>query len=301
PNFSTVKTPNPEDPLALDMALKRAAKAEADLVLATDPDGDRVGTAVRDKSGEYVILNGNQVGALLVEYICSRLEDTSSMPEDPAMIKTIVTGNLGKRIAESYGLSIIETLTGFKFIGDRIKEFAQRGGPQFVFGYEESCGYLAGTFVRDKDAIIASYLIAEMTGFYQDQGKNLLEILREIQEKHGYHSEDLCTVELKDISEADRHVAAYQDLPGELGGLKIVEKRDYQEGKGWDLLNKKEFVLTLPRSPVLHYTFEDGSWFAVRPSGTEPKVKFYISAVGAGKEETESKLARLKEAILAAS
>jgi len=301
PDFSTVKTPNPEDPPALDMALKKAAKTEADLVLATDPDGDRVGTAVRDKKGDYVILNGNQVGALLVEYICSRLTETGKMPGNPVMITTIVTGNLGKKIAESYGLSVIETLTGFKFIGDRIREFTQKGDPQFVFGYEESCGYLAGTFVRDKDAVIASYLIAEMAGFYKEQGKTLLEVLDQVQQEHGYHSEDLFTVELKDISEADRHVAVYHDLPADLGGLKIAEKRDYNSGKGWDLLVNKEFALTLPRSPVLHYTFEDGSWFAVRPSGTEPKVKFYLSAVGAGRKESESKLARLKEAVLAVS
>jgi len=298
--FSTVKTPNPEDPPALDMALEEARRTGADLVLATDPDGDRVGTAVKDRSGEYVILSGNQVGALLIEYICSQLSERKELPPDGALIKTIVTGNLGRRVAELYGLQVVETLTGFKFIGDKMNEFEAKGTPKFIFGYEESCGYLSGTFVRDKDAVIASYLIAEMTAYYKEQGQNLLEVLEQIQARHGYHSEVLFTVELQDITEADRHVAAYRDLEGELGGLKIAEKRDYSEGKGKDVLNNRDFELTLPRSTVFHYTLEDGSWFAVRPSGTEPKVKFYISAVAPDRSEAEEKLARLKEAVQSA-
>ena len=298
--FSTVKTPNPEDPSALDMALEEARRTKAELVMATDPDGDRVGTAVRDGSGNYVILSGNQVGALLIEYICSRLSEKGALPPDAAIIKTIVTGNLGRRVAECYGVQVVETLTGFKFIGDKMKEFEAKGTPQFIFGYEESCGYLSGTFVRDKDAVIASYLIAEMTAYYKEKGENLLEALDELQARHGYHAEDLFTVELTDITEADRHVAAYCDLSGELGGLKIAEKRDYNEGKGRDFITNRDFELTLPRSPVLHYTMEEGSWFAVRPSGTEPKVKFYLSATAPEPGRAREKLARLKEAVQAA-
>ncbi len=298
--FSTVKSPNPEDPAALDLALKEARKVQADLVLATDPDGDRVGTAVRDRYENYIILSGNQVGALLIEYICSRLYARGELPRDAVMVKTIVTGNLGRLVAESYGLQVIETLTGFKFIGEKMKEFEEKGTPQFIFGYEESCGYLSGTFVRDKDAVISSYLISEMTAYYKERGKNLLEVLDQIQEQHGYHAEDLFTVELKDITEADRHVAAYRDLPAEFGGFKVAEKRDYSAGRGWDLINNRAFELTLPRSPVLHYTMEDGTWFAVRPSGTEPKVKFYLSAPDPDEKAAREKLARLKEAVLSA-
>ncbi len=298
--FSTVKSPNPEDPAALDMALEEARRVQAALVLATDPDGDRVGTAVLDTSGKYVILSGNQVGALLIEYICSRLFEKGELPDDAVIIKTIVTGNLGRRIAESYGLLVVETLTGFKFIGEKMKEFAEEGTPQFIFGYEESCGYLSGTFVRDKDAVISSYLIAEMTAYYLEKGQNLLQVLERIQAQHGFFAEDLFTVGLKDISEADRYVAAYQDLPAEMGGFKVAEKRDYKKKKGLDLINQREFALTLPRSPVLHYTMEDEAWFAVRPSGTEPKVKFYLSAQAADPKTARDKLARLKEAVLSA-
>lgn len=301
PDFSTVRVPNPEDPAALEMALQLARRVEAELVLATDPDADRVGTAVRSASGEYVILSGNQVGALLIEYICSSLQAKQALPKNPVLVKTIVTGELGCQIARSYGLQIVETLTGFKFIGEKMKHFEELGeeGPNFIFGYEESCGYLTGTFVRDKDAVISSLLIAEMTAYYKEQGLTLLQVLDRLQQKHGYFAEDLLTIELNDISEADRHVAAYHDLPAEFGGQKISVKRDFGQSKGWQLLEGKEFELDLPVSPVLHYTLEDGSWFAVRPSGTEPKVKFYLSVCDEKQEEAQAKLARLREAVLA--
>ncbi len=299
PNFSTVRVPNPEDPAALDMALDQARRTQADLVLATDPDADRIGTAVRSLSGDYTILSGNQVGALLIEYICSRRLEKGALPPKPALVKTIVTGNLGQKVAESYGLQTVETLTGFKFIGEKMKEFAAAGGPDFVFGFEESCGYLTGTFVRDKDAIIAALLISEMTAYYKEQDKGLLQVLDEMQRRHGYFREDLLTVELKDISEAGRHVSAYQNLPEELAGIKLAEKRDYEQGKGWELSTGREFDLTLPRSQVLHYTLADGSWFAVRPSGTEPKVKFYISVSAPTAAEADQKLSVLREAVLA--
>lgn len=299
-DFSTVRVPNPEDPAALDMALSLARRVEADLVLATDPDGDRVGTAVRDQDGSYVILSGNRVGALLIEYICSRLAAKGAMPENPVLVKTIVTGELGRRVAESYGLRTIETLTGFKFIGEKIKHFqAQEGGPHFVFGYEESCGYLTGTFVRDKDAMISSLLIAEMTAYYKEAGKNLLQVLDQLHQRHGYFAEDLLTVELQDISQAGRHVAAYHHLSAEFAGQKVALKRDYGKSTGWDYANNREYKLDLPQSPVLHYSLADGSWFAVRPSGTEPKVKFYLSVSAPTAAEAEAKLTRLRSAVLA--
>ncbi len=299
PNFSTVRSPNPEDPAALDMALEKARNLDADLVLATDPDGDRVGTAIRDYSGNYVILSGNQVGALLVEYICSLSLEKGIMPHKPVLVKTVVTGDLGHKVASSYGLQTFETLTGFKFIGEKMKEFEEEGSPHFVFGYEESCGFLTGTFVRDKDANIASLLIAEMTAYYKEQGKDLLEVLDEMQKRHGYHREALLTVELKDISEAGRHVAAYHKLPAQFAGQKVMEKRDYEQGRGLDLESGSEFDLNLPPSEGLRYSLSDGSWFAVRPSGTEPKVKFYLSAKAKTAAEAEQKLSTLREAVLA--
>ncbi len=299
PDFSTVKVPNPEDPAALDLALKLARRIDADLVLATDPDADRVGTAVRDNSGNYQILSGNQVGALLIEYICSNLAARNALPQNPVLVKTIVTGDLGCRVARSYGLQVEETLTGFKFIGEKIEQYDEAGTPDFIFGYEESCGYLTGTFVRDKDAAISSYMIAEMTAYYKEQGKTLLDVLEQIQQKHGYFAEELLTIELKDISEADRHVAAYHNLPVAFAGQQITVKKDYDSGVGRSLADGREFALELPRSPVLHYTLDDGSWFAVRPSGTEPKVKIYLSVCDQTPEGAAEKLIRLREAVKA--
>jgi len=297
--FSTVRVPNPEDPAALEMALDRAEQEGAELVLATDPDCDRVGTAARDAADHLRMLNGNQVGALLLEYICSRLTAGKAMPPDPVLVTTIVTGHLGRKVAAHYGLRVVETLTGFKFIGDKIKEFEEKGEGSFVFGYEESYGYLTGTFVRDKDGMIASLLIAEMAAFYKEQGLTLFDLLEKLHRRHGYHRDELLTVELEDISQADRHVAAFKDLPPRFAGQQLIEKRDYAEGKGWNLQTGEEFTLTLPRSPVLHYTLADGSWFAVRPSGTEPKVKFYLAVVAPDDAGAAEKMARLREAILA--
>ncbi len=297
--FSTVSVPNPEDPAALKMALDLAEQEGAELVLATDPDCDRVGVAARDASGRLRMLNGNQVGALLLEYICSRLTDRKAMPPDPVLVTTIVTGHLGRKVAAHYGLRVVETLTGFKFIGDKMKEFEEKGVGSFVFGYEESYGYLTGTFVRDKDAVIASMLIAEMVAYYKEQGQTLFDLLDELHRRHGYHRDELLTVELEDISQADRHVNVFKDLPSQFAGQQLVVKRDYAEGKGWNLQTGEEFTLTLPRSPVLHYTLADSTWFAVRPSGTEPKVKFYLAAAAPDDAASEEKIARLREAILA--
>jgi phosphoglucomutase len=258
------------------MALELAGRVKADIVLATDPDGDRVGTAVRGRDGNYHLLSGNQVGALLIEYICSRLCALGVMPDDPVLVKTIVTGELGRRVAQSYGLRTVETLTGFKFIGEKIEQFRVSGRASFVFGYEESCGYLMGTFVRDKDAAIASFLIAEMAAWYNEGGKTLLEVLEELYQRHGYYAEDLLSVELQDIAEADRYMAAFDHLSVEYAGQAVAAKRDYNQRCGWDYVSGREYSLDLPESRVLHYTLADGSWFAVRPSGTEPKVKFYL-------------------------
>ncbi len=298
PDFSTVKNPNPEDKETFAVALDLARKEDADLVMATDPDCDRLGCAIRDKGGNYRFLTGDQTGALLTEYILGRLKERGELPERGVILKTIVTGDLGKRIAASYDIPTIETLTGFKYIGEKIKEFEAAGAPDFVFGYEESHGYLAGTFVRDKDANIAALLVAEMAAYYKERDQSLLDALEGLFKRFGYYKEDLVTLELKDEMTADRLMTSLDRQPPKIANMPIAEKRDYSRKKGWDMLNNRTFDIALPRSKALYYRFKDGSWFCVRPSGTEPKLKFYFSAVGPKKEDAKNKLTKLKNAVL---
>lgn len=299
PDFSTVESPNPEEAAAFAMALDLASREDAALVLATDPDGDRVGCAVRNEKGSYVHLNGNQTGALLLEYMLGRMASRGELPANGVMVKTIVTGNLGQKVAGHYGVETVETLTGFKFIGEKIREFEETGEHQFLFGYEESYGYLAGTFARDKDAVGTAFLLAEAAAYYQDQGRTLLDLLEELSRRHGYFREGLDSIQLKDMAEADGLMQSFQEMPPAIDGLKVAERRDYDRRQGRDLLQGRDFPLTLPRSPVLFYRMEDESWFCVRPSGTEPKVKIYFSTSAASAAEAESKLARFREAVLA--
>ncbi|MDD3851718.1 MAG: mannose-1-phosphate guanylyltransferase/mannose-6-phosphate isomerase [Bacillota bacterium] len=301
PGFPTVKTPNPEDRKSFAAALDLARQEKADLVMATDPDCDRLGCAVKNEKGDYDLLTGSQIGALLLEYLLGRLKEKDELPAGGVIIKTIVTDDLGKKIAASYGVHTIETLTGFKYIGEKIKELEAAGSPDFLFGYEESYGYLAGTFVRDKDANIAGLLIAEMAAYYQECGQSLLQVLENLHQRFGYFKEELVSLELKDEAAADRLIAALDRQPPQIEGVQIVEKRDYHRSKSWDILNNRTHKLTLPRSKVLYYRFSDGSWFCIRPSGTEPKIKIYFSAVGANNEEAENKLTKLKDTVLAAA
>ena len=299
PDFSTVRVPNPEEKDAYQLALKLAEKVKADLVMATDPDGDRMGCAVRSAEGLYVHLTGNQIGALLIEYILSCLFEEGRLPDNSVIVKTIVTGDLGQKIAAEYGVDTEETLTGFKFIGDKIRQYEESGEKTFLFGYEESYGYLAGTHARDKDAVVASFLFAEAAAYYRGKGKSLLDLLEELSERHGYFREDLVSVELKDMAEADGFLGVFSAMPAEIEGAGVVERRDYERRKAWDLPAGTERELTLPRSQVLYYRLEDGSWFCVRPSGTEPKVKIYFSVQGTSAQEAEQKMACFKEAVLA--
>jgi phosphoglucomutase len=301
PGFPTVKTPNPEDRKSFAAALDLARQEKADLVMATDPDCDRLGCAVKNEKGDYDLLTGSQIGALLLEYLLGRLKEKDELPAGGVIIKTIVTDDLGKKIAASYGVHTIETLTGFKYIGEKIKELEAAGSPDFIFGYEESYGYLAGTFVRDKDANIAGLLIAEMAAYYQERGQTLLQVLENLHQRFGYFKAELISLELKDEAAADRLIAALDRQPPQIEGVQIVEKRDYHRSKSWDILNNRTHKLTLPRSKVLYYRFSDGSWFCIRPSGTEPKIKIYFSAVGANNEEAENKLTKLKDTVLAAA
>ena len=299
PKFPTVKVPNPEDQASFALALKLAKQKGADLVIASDPDCDRLGCAVKDKKGDYQFLTGNQIGALLLAYLLSRLKAKEKLPANGVLIKTIVTGDLGKKIAESYGVDTIETLTGFKYIGEKIKEFETLGSPQFLFGYEESYGYLVNTFVRDKDANIAALLLAEMAAYYQERYLNLLQVLEKLFQRHGYFQEDLVSIELQDEETVTRILSALEQQPPTVPGLQAVEKRNYQQSKSCNLLTGQEQPLTLPCSKVLYYRFNDDSWFCFRPSGTEPKAKFYFSVVAASQQQASYKLANLKEAVLA--
>lgn len=298
PDFTTVKVPNPEEPASFAMALQLARQIGADLVMATDPDGDRVGCAVLSKGEDYVHLTGNQTGALMLEYILKRLKERKELPGRGVMIKTIVTGGLGQKVAASYGVTTEETLTGFKFIGEKMTEYENAGEKTYIFGYEESCGFLAGRYARDKDAVSAAFLIAEMAAFYKEKGKDLLEVLDELSGKHGYFREDLLSIELNDMEESDRLMDLFSNFPQRFEGGEVVEKRDYWRRMAWDFLDGKEYGLSLPRSPVLYYRLSGGSWFCVRPSGTEPKVKIYFSVESDCPRKSEEKLDILKKAVL---
>ena len=299
PQFSTVEVPNPEEPAAFKMALDLARREEAELVLATDPDGDRVGCAVRDEEGRYLHLNGNQIGALLLDYLLGRLAGRGALPDNAVVIKTIVTGDLGRKVAAAYGVKTLETLTGFKYIGEKMKEFEETGEHTFIFGYEESYGFLAGTFGRDKDAILSAYLIAEMAAYHKEKGRNLLQVLEQLSQRHGYFREDLVSIELADMAESAGIMRSFDQIPPVVAGEKVIEKRDYKQRKCWDLVNGKEQPLELPCSEVLYYRLESGAWFCIRPSGTEPKIKLYFSVSDDTAAGAESKLAALKKEVLA--
>jgi phosphoglucomutase len=298
PKFSTVKVPNPEDIDSFTLALKLAKQKAADLIIASDPDCDRLGCAVKDEKDDYHFLTGNQIGALMLEYLLSCLQAKNKLPANGVLIKTIVTGDLGKKIAASYGIKTMETLTGFKYIGEKIKEFETEGSFEFLFGYEESYGYLVDTFVRDKDANIAALLLAEMVAYYQERGLNLLQVLEKLFQRYGYFQEDLISIELQDEKTITKIMAVLEEQPPIVPGLQAVEKRNYQQSKSYNLLTGEEHSLALPASKVLYYRFNDDSWFCFRPSGTEPKAKFYFSVVAKSKQEAANKLANLKKSVL---
>jgi phosphoglucomutase len=268
-----------------------AEREGADLIFGTDPDCDRVGVVVRNREGKYAVLTGNQTGVLLLDYILSALKEKDSLPANGVVVKTIVTSEMGREVAEYYGIETVDTLTGFKFIGEKIKEFEEKRDRQFLFGYEESYGYLAGTFVRDKDAVIASMLIAEMAAYYKSKGKTLYEALMDLFERFGYYKEDLVSREFQGKDGMDRIsniLYNFRKRPvRKVGGVEVIEIRDYLYGD-----------YGLPKSNVLYYKLKDGSWFCVRPSGTEPKVKFYFSVKGRSLTDAEEKMERLKVAVL---
>jgi phosphoglucomutase len=292
-NFPTVPYPNPEDPKAFVLAMKLADQVGADIILGTDPDADRVGAVVKNDAGEYVVLSGNMTGTLLTEYVLSQRSAAGTLPDKATVISTIVSTDMTKAIAAAYGADYMEVLTGFKYRGEQIKNFEADGSHNYVFGFEESFGYLAGTHARDKDAVGAAMLICEMAAFYKEKGMTLYDGLRELYKKYGYYKEENISIAmagLEGMANIQRIMAALRGNPIQTaGGLRVVESRDYKSSKA--VANGVESRLTLPVSDVLYYVLEDGTWFCVRPSGTEPKIKIYFGAKDAAEAEAAAKLA----------
>lgn len=291
-NFSTVKYPNPEEKSVFNIAIEMAKSNGADLIIGTDPDCDRVGVVVKNSRGEYVVLNGNQVGSLLVRYIVEGLVKENKLPKNnPTIIKTIVTSELGAKIANAYNVDCLNTLTGFKFIGEKIKSFEESNDRSFIMGYEESYGYLIGTHARDKDGVVSSLMICEMAAYYSSKGMNLYEALIDTYNKFGYYKEDLKSVTLKGID----GIKKIKEMMLYFRSVKIDNVADVKVDK---ILDYKNGVDDLPKSDVLKFLLEDGSWIAIRPSGTEPKIKFYFGANSDKQEDVEFKLKNLISYIL---
>ncbi|MED9965825.1 MAG: phospho-sugar mutase [Blautia sp.] len=303
-NFPTVSYPNPEAAEAFELGLKLAKEVDADLVLATDPDADRLGVRVKDKNGEYHDLTGNMSGCLLANYeISQRKAVNGSLPEDGALIKTIVTSNLADAIAKGYGVNLIEVLTGFKFIGQQILGFENSGKGTYLFGFEESYGCLIGTYARDKDAIVATMALCEAAAYYKTQGKTLWDAMIDMYEQFGYYKDDIKSVTLKGIEGLQKIQEIMDTLrqnpPAEFAGYKVVSARDYKEDTIKDLATGEVKPTGLPKSNVLYYDLTDDAWVCVRPSGTEPKVKFYYGVKGTSLADADEKSAAMGEAVLA--
>ncbi len=304
PAFPTVKSPNPEEKEGFTIAIKMAKQENVDLIIGTDPDCDRVGIVVKNKEGEYVTISGNQVGVLLTEYILYQKKAKGQLPQNGTIIKTIVTTEMARAIAEYYDVEILDVLTGFKFIGEKIKEFEENNNQkQYIFGFEESYGYLSGTHARDKDAVVASMLIAEMAAWYKSKGLSLYEGLQELYDKYGVYLESLKSIVLEGKEGIEKMQAILNKLraqtPTEINGVKVTALRDYKTRIRYDKINNTEETIDLPESNVLYFEMEDKSSFVVRPSGTEPKIKLYFSVVGENVAETKEKLHSFEEAVVA--
>lgn len=303
--FPTVSYPNPESEEAFELGLKLAKEVDADLVLATDPDADRLGVYVKDsKSGEYKVLTGNMSGCLLEEYeLSQRKAVNGELPKDGAVVSTIVTTNMAGTIAKSYGLRFIEVLTGFKFIGQQILGFEQSGVGTYLFGFEESYGCLIGTHARDKDAIVATMALCEAAAYYKTQGKTLWDAMTDMYEKYGYYKDDIQSITLKGIEGLAKIQEILETLrnepPVEIAGYKVLKARDYKADTIKDLASGEVTTTGLPSSNVLYYDLTDDAWLCVRPSGTEPKVKFYYGVKGTSLEDADAKSAAFGKEVLA--
>lgn len=299
PDFSNTPTPNPEQPGAYELALKYARENDAEVILVCDPDADRMGVGVKH-NGDYVVLTGNQSGSVEIEYICSQLKEKGLMPENPVMFNTVVTSDLGEKVAADYGVETEKTLTGFKFIGEKVAKYEVTHEKNYVFGYEESYGSLIKPFVRDKDAPQACLMLAEAASFYKQQGKDLVDVLDSLYERHGTYEESQVALTLSGEAGANRIKEILADLrkdaPTEINGSKVVRSEDYKECT----IREGDTVTELTgftKSDVLKYYLEDGSWIAVRPSGTEPKCKFYYCIKGNSKEDAHEKTVAYQQAM----
>lgn len=302
--FPTVSYPNPEAAEAFELGLKLAKEVDADLVLATDPDADRLGVYVKDaKTGEYITLTGNMSGCLLADYEIGQRKAVKGLPEDGALIKTIVTTNMADAIAKAYGVELIEVLTGFKYIGQQILGFEEKGKGTYLFGFEESYGCLIGTHARDKDAIVATMALCEAAAYYKTQGKTLWDAMIDMYEKYGYYKDDIKSITLKGIEGLAKIQEILNTLrentPEKFGEYTVISARDYKTGVIKDIATGAERPTGLPESNVLYYDLTDDAWLCVRPSGTEPKVKFYYGIKGTSLEDANAKSAALGEEVLA--
>lgn len=300
--FTTVGYPNPENPAVFELAIKLAEKIDADIILGTDPDCDRVGAVVKTKDGSYTVLTGNMTGTLICNYICSQKAKLGTLPKNGALVSTIVSSEMTKAIAEKYNLAYFDVLTGFKYIGEKIKEFEQTGEYQYVFGFEESYGCLSGTYARDKDAVVASLLICEMAAYYKSRGMSLYDGLMELYDTYGVYKEIIHSITLKGIEGIENMKKIMdtlrKDAPSEIAGVKVTETRDYLEDKIVDVATGKVSPTNLPKSNVLYFTLADDTWFCVRPSGTEPKIKIYFGTKADTVENAEKKIATAQDGIM---
>ena len=301
-DFPTVSYPNPEDAKAFELALKLAKNIDADIVLATDPDADRLGVYAKDsKTGEYKSFTGNMSGLLIAEYELSQKKEKGILPDNGALIKTIVSSNMADAIATEYDICLIEVLTGFKYIGEQIKLFEQNHNFEYLFGFEESYGCLIGTHARDKDGVVAVMALCEAAAYYKSKGITLWDQMINIYEKYGYYKEGLVSITMKGIEGAEKIKSMLEDFRKnplkEISNYKVEAMRDYNIGKIFNYIDGKEYNTNLPKSNVLYYDLEDSAWCCVRPSGTEPKIKFYVGVKGNTEEEADNKLQALKEEI----
>ncbi|WP_096189852.1 phospho-sugar mutase [Evansella halocellulosilytica] len=302
PEFSTVASPNPEEHEAFKLAIQYGEKVNGDVLIGTDPDADRLGVAVKNNEGNYQVLTGNQTGALILHYLLTTMKAQGKLPHNAVMLKTIVTSDLGEKIADKFGVKTVDTLTGFKFIGEKIRQYEETGEATFVFGYEESYGYLVRPFVRDKDAVQVALFVCEVAASWKVKGKTLLEGLEEIYQQYGYFQEHLHSMTLKGKKGVEQITGMMEKLRKDplnsAAGMPITHIEDYQAGIRIDVSAQKEDKLTLPLANVVKYFFENG-WICFRPSGTEPKMKVYFSLKANTDEEGKDVLTQLKEDVLA--
>ena len=293
-NFPTVKSPNPEDKEGFNIAIEMAKEMGVDLIIGTDPDADRCGTVLKSSDGSFVTLSGNQMGVLLIDYIITAKKLTNTMPPHPAVLKSVVTTEMARKVAEDNGVECFDTFTGFKFLAEKIKEFEKTGSHQYLFAFEESYGYLCGDHARDKDAVIASMLIAEMAAYYRTKGMTLYDAMQEMYKRYGYYSEKTLSIVMPGVSGLTRMAELMQELRDqplkEVGGTAVKIARDLQSGIQTVMATGETSEVELKGQNVLYYVLEDGTTFIIRPSGTEPKVKVYIMANGTSKEEVDAKV-----------